>query len=223
MLWWCWCSVLSIFLHWPDQDRGWGRNSPKLHHWGHDTGYTEGQREAQLREPDPDSGPLGRIFIPEAIKGKSLNWIYTSKFFCHSDVNWMLAFTKRHSWCLPRPLTQRNLFQHVQLVPRTRTSPKPCLVCWNHFHTLDVFGHTLPWTLSQVCQSLNSVILTLIDRISKSAHFISLPKLPLALEAIQLLTQHVFLLHGIPLCLYNPLSLAWKLRASARPYILFMS
>lgn len=44
----------------------------------------------------------------------------------------------------------------------------------------------------------NSVILTIIDRFSKSAHFVPLPKLPSALETANLLIQHVFRLHGLP-------------------------
>lgn len=44
----------------------------------------------------------------------------------------------------------------------------------------------------------NSVILTIIDRFSKAAHFVALPKLPSALETTQLLTDHVLHLHGIP-------------------------
>uniref|UniRef100_A0AAZ1XL87 Integrase catalytic domain-containing protein n=1 Tax=Oreochromis aureus TaxID=47969 RepID=A0AAZ1XL87_OREAU len=44
----------------------------------------------------------------------------------------------------------------------------------------------------------NTAILTIIDRFSKAAHFIALPKLPTALEMARLLTSHVFRLHGIP-------------------------
>ncbi|KAI3372158.1 hypothetical protein L3Q82_007014 [Scortum barcoo] len=44
----------------------------------------------------------------------------------------------------------------------------------------------------------NTVILTVVDRFSKSVHFIPLPKLPSALETASLLTDHVFRLHGLP-------------------------
>lgn len=56
-------------------------------------------KEAQLKEPDPGSGPPGRIFVPEAVKCIVLNLIHTSKFSCHPCVNQMLRFTKRHFWC----------------------------------------------------------------------------------------------------------------------------
>lgn len=44
----------------------------------------------------------------------------------------------------------------------------------------------------------NTVILTIVDRVSKAVHFVALPKLPTALETTDLLVQHVFCHHGIP-------------------------
>ncbi|KAL0170806.1 hypothetical protein M9458_035402, partial [Cirrhinus mrigala] len=44
----------------------------------------------------------------------------------------------------------------------------------------------------------NTVILTVVDRFSKAVHFIPLPKLPSARETAQLMTDHVFRLHGLP-------------------------
>ena len=44
----------------------------------------------------------------------------------------------------------------------------------------------------------NTVILTIIDRFSKTAHFLALPKLPTAKETADLLVAQVFRLHGIP-------------------------
>lgn len=43
----------------------------------------------------------------------------------------------------------------------------------------------------------NTVILIVIDRFSKAAHFVPLPKLPSAFETAQLLVQHVRI-HSIP-------------------------
>lgn len=44
----------------------------------------------------------------------------------------------------------------------------------------------------------NTIILTIVDRFSKSVHFVALPKLPSAWEMADLLMAHVFCLHGIP-------------------------
>uniref|UniRef100_A0A4W6CYI1 Integrase catalytic domain-containing protein n=1 Tax=Lates calcarifer TaxID=8187 RepID=A0A4W6CYI1_LATCA len=43
-----------------------------------------------------------------------------------------------------------------------------------------------------------TVILTVVDRFSKAAHFIALNKLPSAFETAQLMIKHVFRLHGLP-------------------------
>lgn len=61
-------------------------------------------------------------------------------------------------------------------------------------------GPTSHWTSSLDClpRTGKTVILTVVDRFSKMAHFISLPKLPSAKETAQAVQQHIFRLHGIP-------------------------
>ncbi len=44
----------------------------------------------------------------------------------------------------------------------------------------------------------NTVVLTVVDRFSKAAHFIPLPKLPSAKETALAVVDHVFRLHGLP-------------------------
>lgn len=44
----------------------------------------------------------------------------------------------------------------------------------------------------------NDTILTIVNRFSKSVHYIALPKLPSPSETADLLVQHVFRPHGIP-------------------------
>ncbi|XP_057186466.1 uncharacterized protein LOC130552262 [Triplophysa rosa] len=44
----------------------------------------------------------------------------------------------------------------------------------------------------------NTVILSVVDRFSKAVHFIPLPKLPSARETAQLMVDHVFRLHVLP-------------------------
>lgn len=43
----------------------------------------------------------------------------------------------------------------------------------------------------------NTAILTVVDRFSKIAHFIPIPKLPSAKETAEFLLQHIFYLHGL--------------------------
>ena len=44
----------------------------------------------------------------------------------------------------------------------------------------------------------NTTILTVVDRFSKSVHFIPLPKLPSVKDTARLMVQHVFKIHGLP-------------------------
>lgn len=69
-------------------------------------------------------------------------------------------------------------------------------------HPLPVSGHL--WShiaidfLTRLPQSQgNTTILTIVDRFSKTADFVALPKLHTALDTADLLVHHVFQLHGI--------------------------
>ncbi len=64
--------------------------------------------------------------------------------------------------------------------------PRP----WSHI-ALD-FVTALPPSLG------NTVVLTVVDRFSKAAHFIPLPKLPSAKETAATVVDHVFRIHGLP-------------------------
>ncbi len=61
---------------------------------------------------------------------------------------------------------------------------------WSHI-ALD-FITALPPSLG------NTVVLTVVDRFSKAAHFIPLPKLPSAKETAATVVNHVFRIHGLP-------------------------
>ncbi|KAI2645969.1 Transposon Tf2-6 polyprotein [Labeo rohita] len=49
----------------------------------------------------------------------------------------------------------------------------------------------------------NTVVLTVVDRFSKAAHFIPLPKLPSAKETAVTVVDHVFRIHGLPIDVSN--------------------
>jgi hypothetical protein len=44
----------------------------------------------------------------------------------------------------------------------------------------------------------NTAILTVVGQFSKATHFIPLPRLPLAKETAQLMVQHLFRIHRLP-------------------------
>jgi len=66
----------------------------------------------------------------------------------------------------------------------------------------------------------NTVILTIVDRYSKSVNFVALPELPSARETADLLVSNVFRLHGIPVDIVSDrgpqfTSQVWKIFCSA--------
>lgn len=68
-----------------------------------------------------------------------------------------------------------------------------------------------PWSLDFVTGLLpsdgNTTILTVVDRFSKAAHYIPLPKLPSAKKTAQSMVQYVFRIHGLPVDMVS----AWVL------------
>ena len=54
------------------------------------------------------------------------------------------------------------------------------------------FHISLDFVMGLLLSDGNTAILTLVDRFSKAAHFIPLPKLPSVKETSQLMAQHVF-------------------------------
>lgn len=129
-----------------------------------------------------------------------LHWLHTVRFACHPGIYRMVSLSKRSfSWpSLERDA--REYFVACEVCARSKSrhqAPSGLL------HPLPVPSH--PWSHIAVDfviglprSSGHSVVLTIVDRFSKAAHFVPLPKLPSALETAHLLGVHVFRLHGIP-------------------------
>lgn len=157
-------------------------------------------KEAQKTEPDPGTGPPGQLFVPSSVRSQVLQWAHATRLTCHPGVHRTIQFLQRYFWwptlardareyvtacttCACNKLSNRTPSGLLQPLP---TPGRP----WSHIALDFVTG--LPASRG------NTVILTIVDRFSKAAHFVALPKLPTALETAHLLTTHVFRLHGIP-------------------------
>ena len=72
--------------------------------------------------------------------------------------------------------------------------------CYGRYPSRSALGAIFPSILSPAYLHLMAiqVILVVVDRFSKAAHFVALPKLPSAAETAQLLVDHVFKLHSLP-------------------------
>ncbi|KAL3969834.1 glutaminyl-tRNA synthetase [Sarotherodon galilaeus] len=157
-------------------------------------------REAQRAEPDPGGGPAGRLFVPSATRSQVLHWAHTARFTCHPGVHRMITFLQRYFWW---PTLSRDVREYVSACSTCARSklghqppagllqplPTPSRP-WSHIAVDFVTG--LPQSAG------NTTIMTIVDRFSKAAHFVALPKLPTALETARHLTNHLFRLHGIP-------------------------
>uniref|UniRef100_A0A8K9UIS2 Gypsy retrotransposon integrase-like protein 1 n=1 Tax=Oncorhynchus mykiss TaxID=8022 RepID=A0A8K9UIS2_ONCMY len=156
---------------------------------------------AALRtQPGPDNGPPGRLFVPESVRSAVLQWSHASKIACHPGVARTMALLRRRFWwpamgedtrrfvaacpvCAQNKSTNRASSGLLHPLPIPR---RP----WSHLALDFVTG--LPSSVG------NTVILTIVDRFSKFAHFVPLSKLPSATETSEILVREVFRVHGLP-------------------------
>ncbi|KAI3364672.1 hypothetical protein L3Q82_011441, partial [Scortum barcoo] len=155
---------------------------------------------AQQQQPDPGQGPPGRLFVPDAVRSQVLQWAHSSKLSCHPGINRTISLIKRHFWWRNMEADIRGFVQACTVCARGKSSHQPPS---GLLQPLSVPGR--PWShiaLDFVTglppSNGKTVILTIVDRFSKAAHFVALAKLPTARETADLLTNHVVRLHGIP-------------------------
>ncbi|KAK3540883.1 hypothetical protein QTP86_002978 [Hemibagrus guttatus] len=129
-------------------------------------------KQAQAREPDPGGGPTNCLFVPKTVRSQILQWGHCSRLTCHPGTSRTLEFLQRRFWW---PTIKEDVTTFV----------KACPTCNQDFIT------GLP--LSQG----NTVIMVIVDRFSKAAWFVPLPKLPTAKETADLIITHVFRVFGI--------------------------
>ncbi|KAI2661364.1 Transposon Tf2-8 polyprotein [Labeo rohita] len=148
----------------------------------------------------PVACPPNRLFVPEELRSEVIQWGHCSNVACHPGVNRTLHVVKQRFWW---PLMARDVRSFVLAcsmcgIGKTSNRPPDGLLQplpvpsrpWSHI-ALD-FVTALPPSQG------NMVVLTVVDRFSKAAHFIPLPKLPSAKETAVTVVDHVFRLHGLP-------------------------
>ncbi|KAI2644146.1 Transposon Tf2-6 polyprotein [Labeo rohita] len=136
--------------------------------------------EGPGREAAPDT------ILPKGVVVGSLSW----------DVEQRVRKAVREGEG-PRECPEGRLFVPAAL--------RPEVLCWGH-ESRPLPIPSRPWShlaldfVSGLPPSRgNTVILTVVDRFSKAAHFIPLPKLPSAKETAQVVVDHVSRIHGLPL------------------------
>ncbi|XP_061833253.1 uncharacterized protein [Nerophis lumbriciformis] len=150
-------------------------------------------RTALWSDPGPGNGPPKRLFVPQPLRSKVLDWAHSSLFTCHPGIHRSLSFIRRHFWWPSTEADTRKFIAACCICSRNKANHSPpagllhpLLIPsrpWSHIAFDFITG--LPPSNG------NTTILTIIDRFSKAAHFIPLPKLPSSAETTELLVQHV--------------------------------
>lgn len=157
-------------------------------------------REALQAQPDPGNGPPGRLFVPGAVRSRVLQWAHSSTLTCHPGASRTLTFLRRRFWWATMPEDTKAFVLACPVCARNKTSSRPSAGLlrplpiprrpWSHVALDFVTG--LPVSEGK------TVVLTVVDRFSKFAHFLPLPKLPSSKETADLLVREVFRRHGLP-------------------------
>ena len=156
---------------------------------------------ALVNEAGPSQCPNNRLYVPSAVRPQVLQWGHSTQLSGHPGSRRTQAFIGRRFWW---PSMKEEVHRFVQACPvcaRNKTSTRPPAGLlqplpvprrpWSHISLDFVTG--LPPSEG------NTTILTVVDRFSKSVHFIPLPKLPSAKETATAMVQHVFKFHGLPI------------------------
>uniref|UniRef100_A0A3P9HSL7 Gypsy retrotransposon integrase-like protein 1 n=1 Tax=Oryzias latipes TaxID=8090 RepID=A0A3P9HSL7_ORYLA len=156
--------------------------------------------QAQGEEPDHPPAPPNTLYVPSSLRSDVLVWGHTSRIACHGGTHRTLKLLQRRFFWPSMEQDVREFIAACTVCARSKSSNSPPAGLlhplpipqrpWSHLAMDFITG--LPPSLG------HTVILTVIDRFSKSAHFIPLSKLPTATEMADILVQNVFRHHGIP-------------------------
>uniref|UniRef100_A0A8D0CUG7 Gypsy retrotransposon integrase-like protein 1 n=1 Tax=Sander lucioperca TaxID=283035 RepID=A0A8D0CUG7_SANLU len=157
-------------------------------------------RQAQHLQADPGSGPPNRLFVPESVRSQVLQWAHSSPLTCHPGVTRTLDFLRRKFWWPRMEADTRAFIAACTVCARSKNSTQASA---GHLRPLPIpsrpWSHiALDFVTGLPPSSGKTVILTVIDRFSKFAHFLALPKLPTARETADILVKYVFRSHGLP-------------------------
>ncbi len=139
-------------------------------------------RRALLQVTRPARAPEGTLFVSEVVRSTVLRWGHSSKLMAHPGVRGTLTTISQRFWWPTREREVRRFVASCHVCAQTKSSNSPPAGLlrplpipsrpWSHIALDFVTG--LPLSAG------NTVILTVVDRFSKAAHFIPLSKLPSA-------------------------------------------
>uniref|UniRef100_A0A8C5R7U4 Gypsy retrotransposon integrase-like protein 1 n=1 Tax=Leptobrachium leishanense TaxID=445787 RepID=A0A8C5R7U4_9ANUR len=140
------------------------------------------------------------IYVPEEARKEVLHMCHDSLVAGHPGRRKTVDLLKRHFWW---PSMFSDVNKYVAGCPTCLRSKHTTTKVAGLLHPLPI--PTRPW--SQISTDFivdlppshkNTVIMVVVDRLTKMAHFIPYPKLPTAAETASLFLHNVFKIHGIP-------------------------
>ncbi|KAF7644344.1 hypothetical protein LDENG_00223730, partial [Lucifuga dentata] len=149
----------------------------------------------------PQGCPPNCLFVPVLLRSQVIQWGHTTKLTCHPRVERTLCFLRQCFWWPAMGREVREFIAACPVCSQNKSSRHPPA---GLLHPLPIPRR--PWSHISVdfvtglpVSEGNTAILSIIDRFSKMAHFVALPKLPSAKETAEVLLSNVFRLHGLPL------------------------
>ncbi|KAK5877443.1 hypothetical protein CesoFtcFv8_024946 [Champsocephalus esox] len=157
-------------------------------------------KRSHVEHPAPSACPVNRLFVPATLRTQVLQWGHNSRLACHSGVRPSLALIRQRFWWSSMEKDAKEFIAACLVCSQNKTlrqAPSGLL------HPLPIphrpWSHiALDFVTGLPPSDGNTVILTVIDRFSKSAQLIPLTKLPTAKETAEIMLQNVFRLHGLP-------------------------
>lgn len=157
-------------------------------------------RKAIRNQPSPSACPSNRLFVPADLRSQVIQWGHNSNLACHPGIGRTLRLLSQRFWwpSLEKDIREFCMACHTCCQNKSSNRPPAGLLQplpvpmrpWSHI-SLDFVTGLPP-------SDGNTVILTIVDRFSKMAHFVPLPKLPSAKETAQVVLEQVFRIHGLP-------------------------
>ncbi|KAK7925711.1 hypothetical protein WMY93_008021 [Mugilogobius chulae] len=92
-------------------------------------------RLAQQNEPDPGTGPLNSLFVPNAVRSDVLQWAHSTNLTCHPGVNRTLAVLQSKFWWPTMDRDTRDFISACSVCSQTRHRTGLLLVFCGRYHS----------------------------------------------------------------------------------------
>ena len=136
----------------------------------------EKERTATVDLPAPSSCPPDRLFVLSHLHSDVLQWGHASRLTCHPGIQWTWDFLRRRFWWPSLEEDVRGFVNACPVCSHNKTSRRPPT---GFLHPLPIphrpCSHiSLDFVTGLPASKGQTVVLTLVDRLSKFAHFIPL-------------------------------------------------